>query len=91
VRIIREEVKKEQAKEPEPPFSWYQFKLIVGVMTAVFTALSFVIRWDVLLVQYASFWAFLVIYQKGWLSRDGKRNVNVFANRDGKIKVSTQG
>lgn len=86
VRVIKEEIKKERDKEPEPPFSWEQFRLIVGIVTAVFTVLSFMIRWDVLLVQYATFWTFLVIYQKGWLTR-GKRDVNVFAGRDGKIKV----
>lgn len=87
IRIIKEEVKKEKAKEPESPFSWDQFKLIVGVVTGLFTVLSFLIRWDVLLVQYGTFWAFLVIYQKGWLSRS-VQEVNVFAGRDGKIKVS---
>jgi hypothetical protein len=88
VRIIKEDVKKEREKEPEPPFSWDQFKLIVGGMTALFTVLSFLIRWDVLLAQYGSFWAFLVIYQKGWLSRKA-HEVNVYQDRNGKLKVTS--
>lgn len=87
IRVIKDEIKKERDKEPEPPFSWDQFKLIVGGMTVIFTVLSFVIRWDVLFAQYCSFWAFLVIYQKGWLTRKAQ-DVNVYQDRNGKIKVS---
>ena len=87
IRVIRDELKKEKYKKPDPPFDWNQCKLIVGIVTVVFVVLSFLIRWDVLIVQYASFWAFFAIYQKGWLSRN-RKDVNIFADRDGKIKVN---
>ena len=87
LRVIKEELKAENNKKPEPPFTWNQFYTIVGAITALFTVLSFMIRWDVLLVQYLSFWVFLVIYQNGWLTPKDRKEVNVYTER-GKIKVS---